>query len=179
MTFEKIYETVKKSLAKAKADVVNGDVAFECVIVGEGEGKFYIQVKDGSVNVEPYDYWDNDARLIADAETFTQIAGGKLSPVAAYTNGQLHIQGDVGRALELKALIESVPAPKKKRTKEEIEAEKAAKEAAKAQKEAEKAAKAAEKEAAKKAAAEKKAAAKKEAPKKAPVKKAAPKKAEK
>ena len=102
MTYHEIYESVKKSLAKAKAEVVDGNVAFECDIVGEGEGKFYIQVKDGSVYVEPYDYKDCDARLIADAETFIEMASGKLSPEAAYVSEpkRLYIDGDVGKALE-------------------------------------------------------------------------------
>ena len=173
MTYQEIFENVKKSLSKAKASAVNGDAAFEFDIVGEGEGAFYVQIKDGSVNIEPYDYKDNDARLIADADTFIKIAKGELSPEVAYVEGQLKVEGDVGRALELKALVDSVPAPKKRRSKAEIEAEKAAKEAAKAEKEAAKAAAKAEKEAAKAAAktTEKKASAKAPAAK-APAKKA-------
>lgn len=164
MTYEEIFGEVKTALAKAKADAVNGKLAIEFDITGEGEGKFYVEVKDGSINVEPYDYVDNDAKLIADAQTLINLAKGAVKPETAYAEGALAIEGDVNKALEFKALVESIPAPKKRRTKAEIEADKAAKEAAKAEKAAEKAAKEAakaEKAAAKKPAAKKKATAKK------------------
>ncbi len=147
MTYQEIFETVKKALSKAKAKAVSGNVAFEFDIVGEGEGKFYIEVKDGNVNIEPYNYYDNDAVLEADADTFIKIATGALKPETAYADGQLKIDGDVGKALELKALVESVPAPRKRTVKAEDKP--AAKEAKKP---------AAKKPAAKKAEPEKKAA---------------------
>ncbi len=149
MTYEEIFKKVKTALAKAKADAVNGNLAVEFDITGEGEGKFYVEVKDGAVYVEPYDYVDNDAKFIADADTLIALAKGSLKPETAYADGKLAIDGNVGRALEFKALVESVPAPKKRRTKAEIEADKAAKEAEKAVK-AEKAEKEPEKKPAKK-----------------------------
>ena len=164
MTYFEIYEKVKEALKSADANTVNGKLAIEFFITGEGEGKFYVLVDGGQVYVEPYDYVDNDARLIAEADTIIGIAEGKIKPESAYFSGELKIEGDVGRALELKPLIDSAkPAPVKKprRTKAEIEAEKEAKAAAKAEKEAAKAAEKAAKEAAKKPAAPKKPAAKK------------------
>lgn len=168
MTYFEIYEKVKEALKNADAGTINGKLAIEFFITGEGEGKFYILVDGGQHYVEPYDYVDNDARLIADAETIIKIATGKLKPETAYFSGDLKIEGDVGRALELKSLIDSAaPVKKPRRTKAEIEADKEAKAAAKAAKEAEKAEKEAAKKAEKEAAAtEKKAAAKKPAAKK-------------
>lgn len=162
MTYQEIFKKVKTALAKADANAVSGKLAIEFDITGEGEGKFYVEVNEGRVNVEPYDYIDNDAKFIASAETLIAVAKGSLKPETAYADGSLAIDGNVGRALEFKALVESVPAPapRKRRSKAEIEAEKAAKEAAKAVKEAAKAEKAAapkkdEKPAAKKASAKK------------------------
>ena len=181
MTYHEIYEKVKEALENADANTVSGKLAIEFFITGEGEGKFYILVDEGQVHVEPYDYVDNDARLIADADTIIKIANGKLKPEAAYVSGVLKVEGNVGRALDLKPLIESAAPPKRKRrSKEEIEAEKAAKEAgravketAKAAKEPAKAAQSAEKETKKEAAKPAvKAEAKKPAAKKAPAKKA-------
>ncbi len=153
MTYQEIFKKVKTSLSKAKADSVSGDLAIEFDITGEGEGRFYVQVKDGSVNVEPYDYVDNDARLIADADTIIAVVKGTLKPETAYAEGKLAVDGNVGRALELRALVESVPAPKKRRTKAEIEADKVKKEAEKASAEKKEAKPAAKKTAAKKPAA--------------------------
>lgn len=127
MTYEEIFGKVKEALAKAKAEAVSGKLAIEFDITGEGEGKFYVEVKDGSVNVEPYDYVDNDAKFIADAQTLIKLAKGTIKPETAYAEGSLVIDGDVNKGLEFKALVESVPAPKKRRTKAEIEADKKAK----------------------------------------------------
>lgn len=162
MTYQEIFKKVKTSLAKADANSVSGKLAIEFDIIGEGEGKFYVEVNEGKVNVEPYDYIDNDAKLIADADTLIALAKGTIKPETAYADGRLAIDGNVGRALEFKALVESVPAPKKRRTKAEIEADKAAKEAEKAAKAAEKEASKAAKPVAKKPAAKKTAAKKPE-----------------
>lgn len=149
MTYQEVYEKVKSALAKADGNSVYGKMAIEFCITGEGEGKLYVLAQDGKVYVEPYDYVDNDARFVADAETLIKLAKGTVKPETAYSTGVLKIEGNVSRGLEFKALAESAApakkpaAPKRKRrTKEEIEADKAAKEAAKAAKEAEKAAKA-------------------------------------
>ena len=184
MTYQEIYEKVRDALKNADANTVSGKLAIEFFITGEGEGKFYVLVDGGKVYVEPYDYVDNDARLIADADSIIKIANGKLKPEAAYVSGVLKVEGNVGRALDLKPLIESAMPPKRKRkSKEEVEAEKAAKEAEKAAKEAEKAAKeaekaakASEKEAAAKAPAKSEEKAPAKAVKKAPAKKAPAKK---
>lgn len=161
MTYHEIYGKVKEALKNADASVINGKLAIEFCITGEGEGKFYVLVDQGSVYVEPYDYVDNDARLIADADTLIGIASGKIKAETAYAKGNLKIEGNVGRALEFKELVKSAaPAKKPRRTKAEIDAEKSAKEAEKAAKEA-----------AKKAEKEAKEAAKKPAPKKASAKK--------
>ncbi len=141
MTYDDIYKKVKAALANADANSIYGKLAIEFDITGEGEGRFYVLVNEGNVYVEPYDYVDNDARFIADAETLIGIAEGKIKPETAYSTGDLKIIGNVGRGLEFKALVESVPAPtrRKRRTKAEIEADNAKKEAEKAAaKEAEK-----------------------------------------
>ena len=164
MTYQEIYTKVKDALKNADGSVIDGKLAIEFDITGEGEGKFYVLVDGGKISVEPYDYVDNDARPIADADTLIKIASNRLKAETAYTKGALKIDGNVGRALEFKKLVESAaPARKPRRTKAQIEAEKAEKEAAKAAKEADKAAAKAAKEAApkKKAAAMKKAPAKK------------------
>ena len=173
MTYQEIYAKVKEALKDADGSVIAGKLAIEFDITGEGEGKLYVLVDEGKVYVEPYDYVDNDARLIAEADTLIKIASGKVKAEAAYASGALRIEGNVGRALEFKKLVKTVaPAKKPRRTKEQIAADKAAKEA--------------EKEAAAKAKAETaKAAAKtevkadKKAPAKAATKKSAAKKVEK
>lgn len=38
-------------------------------VTGEGEGAFYLEAKDGKVDVEPYDYNDRDIMVTACAKS--------------------------------------------------------------------------------------------------------------
>ena len=71
---------------------------------GEAEGAFYLEVSDGKVNIEPYEYFDRDVLFTTTAETLIKIAMGKLDPVWAYTTGKLKVQGSIEKALLLKEL---------------------------------------------------------------------------
>ena len=62
---------------------------------------FYIEIKDGQVHVEPYEYYDRNAILTVNATNFTKLINGKLDPVIAFTTGKLKVDGDVNAALEL------------------------------------------------------------------------------
>lgn len=86
MTYEKIVEKVKKALSKVDATAVSGHLAVQVDIYGEGEGAFYIEVKDGKVDVQPYEYFDHDIRIRCTGEEIIAIAEGKkkiLDEVAA------------------------------------------------------------------------------------------------
>jgi hypothetical protein len=127
MTYEKIVEKVKKALAKVDASAVKGHLAVQVDVYGEGEGAFYIEVKDGKVDVQPYEYFDHDLRIRCTGEEIIAIAEGKkkiLDEVAAENIEALRNVsrlGDfdlvfVGRPLKNKAAKKtkvSVPAPKK------------------------------------------------------------------
>ena len=77
MTYEKIVEKVKKALAKVDASGVKGHLAVQVDVYGEGEGAFYIEVKDGKVDVQPYEYFDHDLRIRCTGEEIIAIAEGK------------------------------------------------------------------------------------------------------
>ena len=65
MTYEEIVGYVKKKAAKADAKNF-GPVAVQIDITGEGEGAFYVAVSDGKVDVQPYEYFDHNAKVVAD-----------------------------------------------------------------------------------------------------------------
>ena len=130
MTYEKIVEKVKKALAKVDASAVKGHLAVQVDVYGEGEGAFYIEVKDGKVDVQPYEYFDHDLRIRCTGEEIIAIAEGKkkiLDEVAAENIEALRNVsrlGDfdlvfVGRSVKNKAAKKtkvSVPAKGKKET---------------------------------------------------------------
>ena len=149
MTYEELVAKAKESYGTADASAINEHVAIQFNVTGEAEGAFYLEISDGKVSVEPYEYYDRDVIVTCDAETLIKMAEGKLGMEAAYLTGKIKAEGNLGKGLLLKELT-----PKK--------AKKAAAKKAPAKKEP----------AAKKEAAVKKAPAKKETvAKEAPAKK--------
>ena len=55
-----------------------GTLAFQVDVEGKAEGIFYIEIKDGQLHVEPYDYHDRNARLIINGTNLMKLVNGKL-----------------------------------------------------------------------------------------------------
>ena len=91
------------------ADVsdIQEHLAYQFNIVGEAEGIFYVEVKDGKLYVEPYEYFDRDVIFTSSAETLQKIADGKLDPVLAFTLQKLKVEGNIEKALRFKELVEA------------------------------------------------------------------------
>ena len=85
MTYESIVAAVRKKLSKADVSSIPGTLAFQVDVEGKAEGIFYIEIKDGQLHVEPYDYHDRNARLIIHGTNLMQLVNGKLDPVLALT----------------------------------------------------------------------------------------------
>lgn len=108
MTYEQIFEKSKKIIMKSDVSKIDGHLAVQVDITGEGEGAFYIELKDHELHVEPYEYYDNDCKFIISGENFLKMADGRLDPVAAFFDGRLKIDGSVDKALEFKNIVDSV-----------------------------------------------------------------------
>ncbi len=105
MTYEEIVAKVKKKFANADVSGVQGKLAYQFNITGEGEGIFYAEVKDGKLSIEPYEYHDRDAIFICSADTLFKIMDKKLDPVLAFTTRKLKVEGSIEKALKIKDLI--------------------------------------------------------------------------
>ena len=105
MTYESNFNNFKKILKKADVSKIDGELAFQFNIVGDGQGIFYMKVKDGQLTIEPYEYYDRDAIFIATAKVFTELAEGKLNPVVAFTTGKLKVEGNLDKALEIQKIV--------------------------------------------------------------------------
>lgn len=104
MTYEENFSDLKKILMKADVSKIDGELAFQFNIIGDGQGVFYVKIKDGQLNIEPYEYYDRDAMFIATAKVFTKLAEGKLNPVLAFTTGKLKVEGNLDKALEIQKI---------------------------------------------------------------------------
>ena len=107
MTYEEFFAEVKEQFQKADVSHVTEHLAYQFNITGEAEGIFYVEVKDGELFVEPYEYYDRDAAFIASTDTLMKIAEGKLDPVLAFTMHKLKVEGSIDKALKLKEIIAS------------------------------------------------------------------------
>lgn len=102
MTYEQIVSKVKAKYADADASSLSGTVAIQINLTGKNvEGIFYIEAKDGKVNVEPYDYHDNKAIVTVAPTNLLKILDGKHKPAIAYTTGRVSVDGDVNAVLQL------------------------------------------------------------------------------
>ena len=130
MTYEEFFGQVKEIFSAADVSKFDDFLAFQFNIVGEAEGAFYVELKDHKLNVEPYEYYDRHAIFITSADTLSKIANGQKDPIAAYTNGELRIEGDLDKAIRFKDIVDLCqPELAKKKTVAKKVAEKAVKKA--------------------------------------------------
>lgn len=94
VTYEQIVKKVRKTFENADAREVFEHVAIEVDIVGEGAGAFYFEVAQRALTVEPYNYYNNDGRIIATADVILKLAAKKLSLREAWLTGQIKFEGN-------------------------------------------------------------------------------------
>ncbi len=126
MTYEEIFSKTKDELSAADVSAVKEHLAVEVDITGEGAGAFYIEIKDGKADIQPYEYYDRDCKLITSGENFLEIVNGKLDPKKAVLTGKLKVEGSVEKALEFSKVVENRKKAAPKQSEPKAEKEKAA-----------------------------------------------------
>lgn len=125
MTYADFFYDIKGRFMGADVSDIHEHLAFEFNIEDEeAGGAFYVEVKDGELFVEPYEYYDRDARFICAPEVLIKIAEGEMDPVWAFTTQKLKVEGSIEKALRLKEIIEAKQKQVKKEAKEAKKAEK-------------------------------------------------------
>lgn len=81
MSYQESFEKIKKLAESLKAADVNGHYAFQFDITGEDEGSFYVEINDGKVVCEPYDYKDNNAVISASSEEIIKYFNGEIAVI--------------------------------------------------------------------------------------------------
>ena len=104
MTFNKILTMVRKTAAVTDISGIDF-LAVQVNLTGENGGVFYVEVKDGRVNVEPYDYHDRNCAVTISGDDFVKLANGKLDPVDAFKKDILHVDGDLGKAMQFASIV--------------------------------------------------------------------------
>lgn len=100
----KIYKRINKTAGKQVA--AEGRAAVDIKLYGSFEAHMYIEVKDGKVSVEPYDYIERDLEVAVPVDVALAIADGKTTIKEAVENGSLYVFGNVQFALKFAKLFD-------------------------------------------------------------------------
>ena len=120
MTYADFFYDMKGRFMGADVSDIKEHLAFEFDIEDEeAGGAVSVDVKDGALYVEPYEYYDRDARFICAPEVLVKIATGEMDPVWAFTTQKLKVEGNIDKALRLKEIIEAKQKEIKKAAKQE------------------------------------------------------------
>ena len=74
MTYEEIVAKVRDVFKDTDVSMIGEHLAYQFNIVGEGEGAFYIEVKEGQLFIEPYEYYEGEKIVGIDAEMAQAVA---------------------------------------------------------------------------------------------------------
>lgn len=106
MKFEEFFQEIKDRFEGTDVSDIAEHLAYQFTIEdAQAGGIFYVEVKEGELYIEPYDYHDRDAGFTCTPETLRKLIDGKLDPVAAFTMRKLKVDGSIEKALRLKDLI--------------------------------------------------------------------------
>ena len=112
MTFEQAFSKIKEKFDKADAKGIS-DFAVQVTLTDEDcGGTFYAEVKDGKLNVEPYDYYDNNAVLNISKSALLALLAGRVSLDKSIANGDAYVQGDASKIADWKKTIKNAPVKK-------------------------------------------------------------------
>ncbi|MGN0160137.1 MAG: SCP2 sterol-binding domain-containing protein [Lachnospiraceae bacterium] len=119
MTYAEFFYEIKNKFMGTDVSDIKEHLAYQFNIEDEEAGGiFYVEVKDGQLFVEPYEYYDRDAMFVSDPDTFMKMAENKIDPVLAFTTGKLKVEGNIDKALRFKEIVElKQKETKKKETK--------------------------------------------------------------
>ena len=107
MTYEEIVAKVKKNYQSSRPAKAEDHLAVQFDITGEGEGAFYVEVADGKINVEPYEYYEHDIKVVGSAEALLEITSGKTDIVNANLTGKVYAEGDLEKSEILSGLVKA------------------------------------------------------------------------
>ena len=114
MVYEELVKEIKDIFMQADVSEIKEHIAYQFNIEGDAEGAFYVEVSNGELKIEPYEYFDRDVLFTTTAETLLNIAKGKTDAVLAFTIGKLKVEGDFGKALLLQQFSKAISKEMKK-----------------------------------------------------------------
>lgn len=104
-TFDAIWKMCAKKAETYDKPAPDYFLAVQINLTGENGGTFYIAMRNGNIDVAPYDYQDRSCGITLSPEDFLALMDGKLDPVKAFTAGKLKVDRSVEKAIEFSKVI--------------------------------------------------------------------------
>ena len=89
MTYQEVVEKVRTLFGSADVSNIREHLAYQFNITGEGAGAFYVEVRDGKMYIEPYEYHDCDATFTCTADMLLQAGCRKGRSGGIGADGQI------------------------------------------------------------------------------------------
>lgn len=122
MNYYQAFEAVKNSITKFDSTKFTQNFAIQVTMTNKDcGGIFYIEYKDGILNIEPYNYYDNSVDITAGYSDLCKALSGKLSLGSTKLNisGDSEILSSFISAIEFKEPAKEKKTPAKKTVKKE------------------------------------------------------------
>lgn len=121
MTYEELVKKLKVNFEGMDAGKIKEHLAIQFNVAGEAEGALYMEIRDGKVMIEPYEYYDRDILVFVETDALLAIADSELTIYEAFKEGKFYAEGNLGKVELLDAL--SKKAAEQKAYLEEVKAE--------------------------------------------------------
>ena len=101
MTYQELVSKLKDTYQEKDASKISEHLAIQFNIQGEAEGALYLEIANGQLHVEPYEYYDRDILVTTSAADLLALAQGSLDILEAYQSGKISAEGNLAKALLL------------------------------------------------------------------------------
>lgn len=107
MTYIQAFDKIKEKLdGKAKISQDYDSFAIQVTLTNkDSHGIFYLKYSNGFLDVQPYDYFDNDAAVSLSYQTFLKLTDGRLSLDDALSKGLAEIYGNRSAAAAVCGIV--------------------------------------------------------------------------
>lgn len=105
MTYQELVSKLKDTYQEKDASKISEHLAIQFNIQGEAEGALYLEIANGQLHVEPYEYYDRDILVTTSAADLLALAQGRLDILEAYQSGKISAEGNLAKALLLNEIV--------------------------------------------------------------------------
>ncbi|MDY6353595.1 MAG: SCP2 sterol-binding domain-containing protein [Lachnospiraceae bacterium] len=105
MTYQELVSKLKDTYQEKDASKISEHLAIQFNIQGEAEGALYLEIANGQLHIEPYEYYDRDILVTTSAADLLALAQGSLDILEAYQSGKISAEGNLAKALLLNEIV--------------------------------------------------------------------------